>query len=80
MSQPKLLRLDDVVAITGLSRSSIYARAHAKTFPGYIKIGPRGTRWLESEVIEFIESCKQQCRGDSKPESIAQTPCPSNAA
>ena len=39
--QNKLLRLPQVKASTGLSKSSIYARIAEGTFPKQIPLGPR---------------------------------------
>jgi len=39
--QSKLLRLPQVKAATGLSKSSIYARIAEGTFPKQIPLGPR---------------------------------------
>lgn len=48
----KLLRLEDVRAVTGLCRSSIYSTAN---FPKPIKIGGgRAVAWISSEVQEYI--------------------------
>jgi prophage regulatory protein len=60
MAMPRLVRIDEVMAATGLSKSSIYARVKAGTFPPYVKIGLRGTRWVESSVAEWIESVAGQ--------------------
>lgn len=49
----KLLRLEAVREITGLSRSAIYAD---HTFPQQVKIGERAVAWVESEVIEWVNS------------------------
>ena len=57
-STDKILRLPDVKAFTGLSRSSIYLYIKAASFPPPIKIGKRSVGWLESDIQEWIESCK----------------------
>jgi len=57
MMQPKkkLLRLPDVKAATGLSRSTIYKRMSEKTFPSAISLGgARAIGWLESEVDDWL--------------------------
>jgi len=54
----KILRLPDVKAFTGLSRSSIYLYIKAASFPSPIKIGKRSVGWLESDIQEWIKSCK----------------------
>lgn len=49
----RLIRLPDVCKIVGLSRSSIYARIQAGTFPTPIKMG-HSSGWVESEVQTWI--------------------------
>lgn len=53
--QPKLLRLRDVLAQTGLSRSSLYRLMQAGRFPRPINIaGTRMVAWLASAVSAAI--------------------------
>lgn len=49
-----LLRLPVVRARTGLSRSSIYARVAAGTFPRPIAIGPRAVAWPSDAIDAWI--------------------------
>lgn len=51
----KLLRLNDVKEITGLSRSSIYAAIARSEFPRQISIGARAVGWIEAEVLAWVE-------------------------
>ncbi|MDO8862306.1 AlpA family transcriptional regulator [Haliea sp. E1-2-M8] len=48
------MRLPEVKAKSGLGSSSIYAGVADKTFPAPIKIGPRASAWLESEIDAWI--------------------------
>ncbi|MGH6824359.1 helix-turn-helix transcriptional regulator [Methyloceanibacter sp.] len=48
----RFIRLDEVKHLTGISRSSIYAR---EDFPRPVKIGKHATAWLEHEVQAWIE-------------------------
>jgi prophage regulatory protein len=50
----KLLRLPQVKASTGLSKSSIYARIAEGTFPKQIPLGPRLVVWVESDIQKWI--------------------------
>ncbi|WP_092416594.1 AlpA family transcriptional regulator [Collimonas sp. OK307] len=50
-----ILRISDVRRITGLSRSSIYAKAARNEFPHPIKLGDRAAGWLESEISAWLE-------------------------
>lgn len=56
MTSEKILRLPDVRARVGLSRSSIYAKIEAGEFPKGIALGPRARGWVESEISEWIAS------------------------
>ncbi|MBL1147367.1 MAG: AlpA family transcriptional regulator [Pseudomonadota bacterium] len=51
----RFLRLTDVMARTGLSRSTIYLHINQGLFPTNINIGPRSVGWLESEIDAWIE-------------------------
>lgn len=53
-----LLRLPEVVARTGMSRSCLYQAAAAGTFPKPVKLGPgaRASAWVEDEVSEWVEA------------------------
>ena len=52
--QQKLLRLPQVKAATGLSKSSIYARIAEGTFPKQIPLGPRLVVWVEADIQNWI--------------------------
>ena len=52
----RLLTLRDVMRITALSRSAIYALMAKARFPKPIRIGSRAVRWVEQEVLDFIAS------------------------
>ena len=49
-----ILRLRDVKARTGLSRSTIYLRMSEGLFPKPISLGGRSVGWIEAEVSEWI--------------------------
>jgi prophage regulatory protein len=51
-----ILRLPEVIARTGLGRTSLYRRIGAGAFPPPVKLGPRAVGWRESDVDEWIES------------------------
>ena len=51
-----ILRLSQVVAITGLSRASIYKKMNDGTFPQSRSLGARAVGWIESDVMEWIEN------------------------
>ena len=50
----KFLRREDVEAMTGLSRSSIYRLMRLGKFPEPVKIGENAVRWPESELTAWL--------------------------
>lgn len=55
--QAKLIRLDEVIDVTGLSRSHLYYLISQGLFPGQINLcGGRAVAWVESEVQAWIDS------------------------
>ena len=52
----RLLTLREVMAMTALSRSAIYALMAESRFPKPIRVGTRAVRWVEQEVADFIAS------------------------
>ena len=50
----RILRLKDVMAKTGLARSTVYKNINAGTFPRPIGLGGRSVGWIESDVDEWI--------------------------
>ncbi len=56
----KILRLNEVKALTGLSRSTIYLEISKGTFPKQIKLtGNRSVGWHENSITQWIESRQQ---------------------
>ncbi|QFT35229.1 Prophage CP4-57 regulatory protein (AlpA) [Vibrio sp. THAF191c] len=52
----RFLRLQDVMSLTGLGRSTIYKFMDEDIFPKTIPLGGRAVGWLESEIEEWMES------------------------
>jgi prophage regulatory protein len=50
----KLLKLDDVIELSGLSRSSVYSLAQQGKFPKPLKLSKRSSAWVEDELKEWI--------------------------
>jgi len=50
----RILRLPEVKARTGMSRSTIYLRIADRLFSRPISLGPRMVGWIESEVDALI--------------------------
>ena len=56
----KVLRLPEVIEITGLGRSTIYAKVARGDFPCSIKLGERAVGWIDSDVYEWISAKRGQ--------------------
>ena len=50
----RILRLPEVIAKTGLGRSTIYKLISEDLFPKSVPLMPRVVGWIESEVEEWI--------------------------
>ncbi len=50
-----ILRLPNVKASTGLSRSTIYLRISQGAFPKPVKLGGRAVGWVQTEVQEWLQ-------------------------
>jgi len=57
----RLITLREVIALTSLSRASIYNYISKDMFPRQISVGERSVRWIESEIQEWIRQ-KVECR------------------
>jgi prophage regulatory protein len=50
----RILRLPEVKANVGLSRSTIYLRIEEGSFPKPISLGARAVGWLESDIEAWV--------------------------
>lgn len=50
----RFLRLKEVMALTGLGRSSIYKFMDENTFPKSVSLGGRAVAWVESEIEDWM--------------------------
>lgn len=51
----RIVRMNAVLARTGLSRSTIYRKISEGTFPPRIKISINSAGWRESDISRWIE-------------------------
>ena len=58
----RIMRLPEVKAITGLSRSTIYFRMALGTFPKQVGLGGRAVGWLEDEIQNWLHQQIQASR------------------
>lgn len=61
--EKRFIKLNQVIAITGLSRATIYNYVNENKFPLYTKVG-RATFWEYNEIQQWLE------------ERLAQRPTP----
>lgn len=54
--QAKLMRVQDVIEATGMSRSSIYAAMTAGDFPRPVRIGRRAVAWRHDDIETWIDA------------------------
>jgi len=52
----ELWRISKVLAVTGQSSSTMYEGCARGTFPKPVKLGPRASAWVASEVLAWIEA------------------------
>jgi prophage regulatory protein len=53
----RLIRLKEVLAICGKSRSSVYDAIKKGEFPSPVKLRGRSSAWIKSEVLQWVEAC-----------------------
>ena len=59
MEQPAILRIDEVTALTGLSKATIWRRVGAGDFPAQVRLGgptSRAVGWRRTDVEAWIAS------------------------
>lgn len=55
-SEDRLIRLQQVLHLTGLSRSSLYRKVNEGEFPTSVNLGERAVAWRYRDVREWIDS------------------------
>lgn len=56
MAIDRIIRLPELLRITGVSKTTTYRWCALSLFPRPISLGPSSVGWRESEVREWIES------------------------
>lgn len=57
-----ILRLPEVIARTGLSRSTIYLRMKQNAFPPQISLGGRAVGWLDEDINGWLQDRIEESR------------------
>lgn len=63
----RFLRLKEVLAICGKSRSSVYDAIKKGDFPKPVKLSGRSSAWIKSEVEQWAVDCIRARQQDSRP-------------
>ena len=54
----KILKLKEIKSITSLSTATIYRLMKRGKFPKQIKLSERAAGWLEQDINDYINFCK----------------------
>jgi prophage regulatory protein len=52
----RIIKIREVITMTGLSRSSIYLLIKKGTFPAQVKLSTRSSGWFWSEINSWVMS------------------------
>ena len=55
LSDLQLLRREQVQALTGLKKSTLYNMVASGAFPAQVRVGVRGSRWKSAEIRQWLE-------------------------
>jgi prophage regulatory protein len=55
-SSDRMIKLPEVISMTGLSRSSIYLLIKKGNFPPQVKLSTRSSGWFWREINSWLES------------------------
>lgn len=59
----KFIKLTNVISMTGLSKSSIYAMMQKGEFPKSVSIGSRAVAWVEADILIWMDEKISLSRG-----------------
>ena len=60
----KILKIDEVVELTRLSKSTIYLMARQGRFPAPMKLGERSSGFFEHEIEAWMQDCSNKRSAD----------------
>lgn len=58
----RMLKLQEVIDLTRVSKTSIARKEKAGEFPKRIKLGARSVAWSENEINAWIQAAKDKAR------------------
>ena len=60
----QILRLPEILRLTGLSRSTVYEMMRRGRFPASVKLGERAIGWFADDVNEWIAARRPRVPSD----------------
>lgn len=54
----RLIRMKELLDVTGLGRSTIYLYMNQNRFPNAVKIGYRSIAWREDDIQMWLDQCE----------------------
>ncbi len=63
----KMLRAPGVMALTGLSRTTLWRRVRAGTFPAPVELGANSIGWPASEISVWLKARARRNYGADQP-------------
>jgi prophage regulatory protein len=64
MIEDRLMRIPEVLEVTGLSRATVYKLVAQGDFPKKVKISTRAVGFRASDIQAFVENCSANGGGD----------------
>mgnify|MGYP000405730152 FL=1 len=55
----RIMRLNEVKAVTGLSKTTIYRFEKEGRFPLRVSLGERSVGWFEDDIQSFLQSLRR---------------------
>lgn len=65
---PNLLKIAEVATKTKIGKSTIYRRIQDGSFPRPVSLGPGASRWIASEIDEWIRALPRAGEQGKAPE------------
>ena len=56
MDEIRVLRIAEVIRLTGLSKPTIHRKVKDGSFPAPIKLGTQAVGWRTADLVKWIES------------------------
>jgi len=66
----RFLRLPKVIAVTGLSRATIWRMEHCGNFPPRYQLGQNSVGWRESQINTWLDSRPQRRESGLKNDEV----------